>query len=235
MIVPVLMVALPFTILAVIPFGKASVWSFSYDLLFIVALLAINPILILLGAWAGNSKYNTLGGLRAASQILAYEGVFFLSLIPIVYASGSFSIVEIVQYQQQHTWLLFLQPVSFVLFLVALIAISERQPLDLPEAESEIVQGWMTEYGGVFFAMILLAQYVTLWVGAVSFAVLFLGGWGGMFGIFGFMVKIALGVLLFIYSRATYFRLRLDQLLDFTWRGLIPLGIINMLFIILIF
>lgn len=234
-VIPVLMVALPFTILAVVPWGSTPVWSFNYDLLFIVSLLAINPILILLGAWAGNSKYATLGGLRAVSQILAYEGVLFVSLLPLVYVSGSFSVTDIVKYQQGHTWLIILQPISFFLFLVALVAISERQPFDLPEAESELVQGWMTEYGGVFFAMILLSQYVTLWIGVVSLAALFFGGWGDMFGVPGFVVKILLAVLLFIYFRATYFRLRIDQLLFFTWRWLIPLGIANLLFYAILF
>ncbi|MDO8557568.1 MAG: NADH-quinone oxidoreductase subunit H [bacterium] len=234
-VIPILMVALPFTIFVVLPWGNTPVWSFKYDLLFIISLLAINPILILLGAWAGNSKYATLGGLRAVSQILAYEGVLFVSLLPLVYVSGSFSIVDIVKYQQAHTWLLVLQPISFFLFLVALVAISERQPFDLPEAESELVQGWMTEYGGVFFAMILLAQYVTLWVGAVSLAALFFGGWGDMFGVPGFIIKIILGVLIFIYFRATYFRLRIDQLLAFTWKWLIPIGILNLLLVVFIF
>lgn len=234
-IVPILMVALPFTILTVLPWGHIPVWSFKYDLLFIISLLAINPVLILIGAWAGNSKYATLGGLRAAAQILAYEGVLFLSLAPLVYAAGSFSVADIVAYQREHLWLAILQPLSFLLFLFALIGISERQPLDLPEAESELVQGWMTEYGGVLFAMILLAQYITLWIGAVSLAALFFGGWGDVFGVFGFLAKIVLGVIVFIFLRATYFRLRLDQLLAFTWRGLIPLGIANLLLIVLIF
>ncbi|MDP3963556.1 MAG: NADH-quinone oxidoreductase subunit H [bacterium] len=234
-IIPILMVALPFTILVVLPWGHIPVWSFKYDLLFIISLLALNPILILLGAWAGNSKYTTLGGLRAATQILAYEGVLFLSLAPLVYAAGSFSVADIVAYQREHLWLAVLQPLSFLLFIFALIGISERQPLDLPEAESELVQGWMTEYGGVFFAMILLAQYITLWIGAVSLGALFFGGWGDITGIFGFLAKIIFGILLFIYFRATYFRLRLDQLLAFTWKGLIPLGIVNLLLMILLY
>ncbi|HEY4497561.1 MAG TPA: complex I subunit 1 family protein [Candidatus Paceibacterota bacterium] len=233
--VPILMVALPFTILAVIPFGSTPVWLFSYDLLFIVALLAINPILILLGAWAGNSKYTTLGGLRAVSQILAYEGVFFLSLMPLVYASGSFSIADIVAYQKEHLWLIVLQPISFILFLFALSAISERQPLDLMEAESELVQGWMTEYGGVFFAMIMLSQYATLFIGAVSMAALFFGGWADVFGIPGFFVKIILSALVFVYFRATYFRPRIDQLLNFAWKWLIPLGMANLLLMVILF
>ena len=234
-IIPILMVALPFVILAVLPWGKWPVFSSKYDLLFIVALLAIHPILILFGSWAGNSKYAVLGGLRAVSQILAYEGVFFVSLLPVVYAAGSFSVADIVAYQSQHFWLILLQPISFFLFLFALIAISERQPLDLPEAESELVQGWMTEYGGVFFAMILLSQYITLWIGAVSLAALFFGGLGDMLGVPGFLVKIIVAVLIFIFSRATYFRLRLDQLLNLAWKWLIPIGIVNLLLIILIF
>lgn len=234
-LVPILMVALPSVILTVIPYGGKPIFSFPFDLLFIVALLAVNPILILLGSWAGNSKYATLGGLRAVSQILAYEGVLFISLLPVVYATGSFSVAEIVAYQQSHAWLLWLQPISFVLFLVGLIAISERQPFDLPEAESELVQGWMTEYGGVFFAMILLSQYVTLFIGMASLAVLFFGGWGDVFGVPGLLVKILIGYFIFVFSRAVYFRVRLDQLLGLAWKWLIPIGVFNLLLVVLLF
>lgn len=231
--IPILMVALPFLTLVVVPYLNRPVLSFSFDLILVIALLAINPVLILLGSWAGNSKYATLGGLRAAAQILAYEGVLFVAILPLVYATGSFSIRDIVAHQRNGAWLALTQPISFLLFLIALVATAERQPLDLPEAESELVQGWMTEYGGVFFAMILLSQYITLFIGAVLLAALFLGGWGDSFGIPGYLLKMFLGLLLFIYARATYIRLRLDQLLAFSWKCLLPLGLANLLFVIL--
>lgn len=227
-IAPVLMVVLPFFILMFLSWGGYTFIDSDYDLLFVLSLIALNPILILVGTWASNSKYSSLGGFRAVTQILAYEGVLFLSLLPIVFFAGSFRVSEVVAAQNNY-WFMFGQPISFLLFLFAIIAVSERQPFDLPEAESEIVQGWMTEYGGPFFAIILLGQYIMLYVASFAFAALFLGGWGGVFGWWGFALKILAAVFVFIISRATYFRLRLDQLLDFSWKFLIPAGFVNFL------
>ena len=223
---PVLMTLLPFFILAFLPWGKFSFISSPYDLLIVFALIALNPVLILAATWASNSKYSALGGFRAATQILAYEGVLFLAILPVVFASGSFRIADIVA-SQSNFWFVLTQPFAFILFLFAAIAVSERQPFDLPEAESELVQGWLTEYGGPFFAVILLGQYIMLYVAAFLVGALFFGGWGGVFGWAGFAVKVFIATLIFIISRATYFRLRLDQLLSFSWKFLIPLGFAN--------
>lgn len=241
---PVALVALAFLVLGFLPWpslktlfagGEPLVFIKSdYDLLAVIALLALTPIIILVGAWASNSKYSALGGFRAISLTLAYEALLFISIAPLIFTAGSFKVVDIVAAQQGWFWFALTQPFALILFMFALIAISERQPLDLPEAESELVQGWLTEYGGPFFMLILLSQYLTLFIIAFALAALFFGGWLAPFGWLGFLVKIAVCVLLFIVSRATYFRLRLDQLLDFSWKFLVPLGFVNFFVTILL-
>lgn len=230
---PILMIVLPFVAFAFLPWGPFTFINSDYDVFAIVAILALNPILILIAAWASNNKYSAIGGLRAVSQTLAYEVLLFVALLAVFFASGSFRLSDIVAAQRE-LWFIATQPVAFVLLLFALIAISERQPLDLPEAESEIVQGWLTEYGGPLFAIILLSQYMTLYIIAFASAVLFFGGWIGPFGWWGFAVKIFFAALIFMVSRATYFRLRLDQLLNLSWRFLVPLGFANFFVTILL-
>ena len=230
---PVFLTFLSFLLLSYLPWGNFSFIVSQYDLLIILGIVALSPVIILVAAWASNSKYSSIGGLRAVTQILAYEGVLFLSILPLVFISGSFSLAEIISAQKNY-WFMFSEPFAFLLFLFAVIAITERQPFDLPEAESELVQGWLTEFGGPFFAVILLGQYIMLYVASFLLAALFLGGWGGAFGWIGFAVKVFAGVLVFIISRATYFRMRLDQLLDFSWKFLVPLGFANFLLSLLI-
>ena len=230
---PILMIVLPFVAFAFLPWGPFTFIKSDYDVLAIVAILALNPILILFATWASNNKYSAIGGLRAVSQTLAYEVVLFAALLSVFFASGSFRLSDIVS-AQKDLWFIVTQPIAFVLLLFALIAISERQPLDLPEAESEIVQGWLTEYGGPLFAVILLSQYMTFYIIAFASAAIFLGGWVGPLGWWGFAAKIFFAALIFMVSRATYFRLRLDQLLNLSWRFLMPLGFANFFVTILL-
>lgn len=224
---PLLMITTSFLATIFIPIGSFTLIQSEYSLLIVLALLSLTPLSILLGSWASNSKYSTLGGLRAAGMTMAYEVLLAVSAASIIYTTHSFSIIEIVQYQQAHTWLLLLQPVAFILFLIAAVASVERNPFDLAEAESELVGGWRTEYGGVYFSFTLLAEYVKLLVTIILLSCLFLGGWLDAGGEIGFVIKILILTMFMMYIRATAVRIRIDQLLSTVWTKMIPLAFLN--------
>lgn len=233
---PLLLVVTPFLAVPLLPIGSFALVNSSYSLLLVLALLSLGPILILWGAWSSNSKYSTLGGLRAAAMTMSYEVLLVVSLASIILTVGSANILDIVAYQSAHgMWMAALQPFAFVLFLIALIASVERNPFDLVEAESELVSGWKTEYGGVYFSITLLAEYIKLLVGCILCASIFLGGSGTVLGDIGFLLKVALLTILMFYVRATAIRLRLDQIFSVVWKKLIPLGLVNIIVTALIF
>jgi NADH-quinone oxidoreductase subunit H len=242
---------------AVIPYGpNKEVELFGYafkpfvitdiniGILYILAFASIGAYGIILGGWASNNKYSLLGGLRAAAQVISYELNIGLAIIGVLILSGSLSMVKIAEAQAGGFWHWYvfggLQIIGFVVFLISAVAETNRLPFDLPEAESELVAGWMTEYSGMRFAFFFMAEYANMVLVSCTAAVLFLGGWNAPYpgtllpenlawieGIFWFMVKVYFFLFLFFWIRATLPRLRYDQLMRFGWKVMLPLALAN--------
>jgi NADH-quinone oxidoreductase subunit H len=223
---------------AVIPFGPQItlfgatvplvVSDINIGLLFIFALSALGVYGTALGGWASNSKYSLLGGIRGAAQMISYELSLGLSLVPVVMQAGSFSLVDIVNAQAEVPFFL-LEPVAFVVFFLSAMAESKRIPFDLPEAENELGAGFHTEYSGMRFGMFFLGEYVHMQVLGALTAVLFLGGWRGPLlpPPVWLAVKMFAVSLVMIWIRGTLPRLRYDQLMNFGWKFLIPVALLN--------
>jgi NADH-quinone oxidoreductase subunit H len=193
---------------------------------------------LVLGGWASGSKYSFLGAMRAAAQLISYEVSLGLSLVGVVIMAGSLSLTEIVHAQSQYgLWYFIPQFVGFLIFLVAGFAETNRAPFDLPEADAELVQGYITEYGGARFASYFFAEYLNVIVISAIAATMFFGGWELPFGLdppawvdpIVVLFKTFLFVCLFIWIRATLPRLRYDQLMSFGWKVLLPLATLNLL------
>ena len=210
-------------------------------LLYVLALSSIAVYAVTLAGWSSGSKYPLLGAVRASAQMISYEAAMGLALVPVVMFAGTASIVGIVEAQQGTfggllpAWNVVLFP-SFVIFLIAGFAETNRAPFDLVEAESEIVGGYHTEYSGLGFALFFLAEYINVFNISALTAVLFLGGWAGpTFGpawlaailpIVWFLAKTWAVVLFFVWVRATLPRMRYDQLMSFGWKRLIPVSLV---------
>jgi NADH-quinone oxidoreductase subunit H len=210
----------------------------SIGVLYAFAFGAIAFYGIVLGGWASGSKYSFLGAMRAAAQLISYEVSQGLALVGVLMMAGSLSMTEIVEAQADYgLWYIFPQAVGFLVFLVAGFAETNRPPFDLPEADAELVQGYMTEYGGTRFASFFFAEYVNIIVVSGIAVTCFLGGWHLPFGIdpptwvdpFVVFGKIAFFIFLFIWVRATLPRLRYDQLMTLGWKILLPLATVNAL------
>jgi NADH-quinone oxidoreductase subunit H len=225
-------------IFAVVPFGEG--WTIGgrtipllvsdlhVGLLYVLALSSLSVYGVVLGAWASNSKYSLLGGLRSAAQMISYELSLGLSLVPVVMLSGSFSLVDIVRAQGSHPFLL-VQPLAFLLFFVSAVAETKRIPFDLPEAENELVAGYHTEYSGMRFGLYFLGEYVSMVVLGALASVFFLGGWQGPLlpALVWFFGKVVAVVFVMVWVRATLPRLRYDQLMHLGWKVLVPLALLN--------
>ncbi len=219
-------------------------------ILYILAFTSIGAYGIILGGWASNSKYSLLGGLRSAAQIISYELNVGLSIIGVVILAGSLSLVKITDAQAGGfwNWYLFALPApqifAFVVFVISSVAETNRVPFDLPEAESELVAGFFTEYSGLRFAFFFLAEYANMVLVSCVAAALFLGGWnapypGTILALLGmpslawventmwFAVKAYSFLFLFFWLRATLPRLRYDQLMKFGWKVLLPIALAN--------
>jgi NADH-quinone oxidoreductase subunit H len=241
-IAPVLVVSASFCIWAVVPFGPGlAVSDLNVGVLYVVALGGIPTIGFVMAGWASNNKYSLLGSMRAVAQFISYEILGVLALITPVLLAGSLSLQDIVQAQINNKlagvfpgWFLFylpIGPISFLLFFVAGLAESNRTPFDLVEAESELGAGFHTEYSGMRFALFFLAEYANMFVIALLASTLYLGGWD-LFGlpIPGFLVvmgKAQFLVWIMMWIRATLPRLRYDQLMNFAWKRMLPLSLVN--------
>jgi len=197
-------------------------------LLYVFALSSLGVYGVALGGWASNSKFALLGGIRGAAQMISYELALGLSLVPVVMLAGSFSLTEIVDAQAGLPYI-FLQPVSFAIFVISAMAESKRIPFDLPEAENELGAGFHTEYSGMRFGLFFLGEYVHIQVLGALVAVFFLGGWHGPFlpPAVWLMLKIFFVAVIMIVVRGTLPRLRYDQLMALGWKVLIPASLIN--------
>ena len=227
-------------IFAVVPFGRGvTLWGrpvplvitdLNVGLLYFLALSSISVYGVALGGWASNSKYSLIGGIRGAAQMISYEVALGLSLVPVVMLAGSFSLVEITNAQSRYPFIL-VQPVSFLLFFTAAMAEIKRIPFDLPEAENELGAGYHTEYSGMRFGLFFLGEYITLITLGSLVAVFFLGGWHGpvLPPFVWFVIKVGMIVFIVIWLRATFPRIRYDQLMNVGWKVLIPVALLNII------
>ena len=236
MLAPLLAFAPVFVPLLVIPFSD-KIQGFDHDigLLIILALGSINLLAALIGGWSSNNKYSLFGAFRAVSQNVAYEIPLLLSLLSIVFMTNTFSLKEVVA-AQSPVWFIVIQPVAFLIFLVAIVAETNRAPFDLPEAESELTAGFHTEYSGMSFSLFVLGEYANMFIVSSVATVFFLGGSSGIplpyfeySGIIWFLLKVYLLMFFLIWIRWTYPRTRFDQLMNFCWKYLIPFALVNLL------
>jgi NADH-quinone oxidoreductase subunit H len=207
-------------------------------LLYIFAFASVGAYGVILGGWASNSKYALLGGLRSAAQVISYELAIGLSIVGVLLLSESLSLRQITVGQGGGFWHwnVWLQPVGFVTYVIASVAETNRLPFDMPEAESELVAGFFTEYSGMRFAFFFLAEYANMILVSCLASVLFLGGYQAPFDFLGFIpgfVWLALKtwalLFFFIWIRGTFPRVRFDQLMAFGWKVLIPVTLVNSL------
>jgi NADH-quinone oxidoreductase subunit H len=231
MMVPTLMMALSVSLLALIPVSSVDlIVSSDIGLLLAIALLGLSPIAIILAAWSSNNKYSLIGGLRALHQTTSYAIPLSLSTLGIVILSGSFNLVSVVE-SQRSSWFIVLQPLGAFVFFVAALAELERVPFDLPEAETEVVMGWETEYSGINYGIIMTATYIKFYAIAALFTVLFLGGWQGPAPVppaVWTIVKTFAVITLMMIPRGIYPRIRIDQMLGLGWTLLLPLALANL-------
>ena len=241
--------------MALIPIAFAKdtqIWDLNIGVLYISATSSLSVIGILMAGWASNNKYSLLGAMRSGAQIVSYELSAGLSIISIVVLSGSLNISAII-YSQQDGWWLFKGHIpaiiSFVIFIIAVTAETNRAPFDLAEAESELTAGFHTEYSGMKFALFFLAEYVNIFIVCGIAATLYLGGWMpfhiGHWTAFNhamdyipsslwFIGKIFSLIFVIMWFRWTFPRLRIDQLLNLEWKYLLPISLVNLLLITLI-
>jgi NADH-quinone oxidoreductase subunit H len=216
---------------AVVPFTPGiQVVNLNIGLLFFLAMSSMGVYSVVLAGWSSNNKYSLLGGLRAAAQMLSYEVFMGLSLMGVVLMAGSFDLRRIVE-AQRHLWFCVPQALGFLLFMIAGIAETRRLPFDLPEAESELVAGYHTEYSGMKFGMFFVGEYLGVTLISAMIATLFFGGWlgPGLPPIVWFLLKTFVFIGFFILLRASLPRPRYDQLMAYGWKVMLPLALLNLL------
>ncbi|MBG86349.1 MAG: NADH-quinone oxidoreductase subunit NuoH [Verrucomicrobiales bacterium] len=235
LIIPVLLM------FSVLPFGKNLVpLDMKNGLLFFFAVGAASELSIFMAGWSSRNKYSLLGAMRAIAQMISYEMPFILSSLVVVMAAGSLSLVDIAEAQTGGIWNWHVFTpwglLGMILFFIAAMAEANRSPFDLPEGESELVAGYFTEYSGFKFAIFFMAEYLGLFAALSVWITLFFGGWNGPFGQYSllpsylwFMLKLVLCIFFIIWIRGTMPRIRMDQLMNFAWKFMLPMCLINLL------
>ncbi len=216
---------------AVLPFAPGiGVTNLNIGLLFILAMSSFGVYSIVLAGWSSDNKYALLGALRGSAQMLSYEVFMGMSLMGVVIQAGSFNLFDIVE-AQRHLWFVIPQFVGFVLFMIAGIAETRRLPFDLPEAESELIAGYHSEYSGMKFGMFFVGEYLGVILISSLLTILFFGGWlgPGLPGIVWFFIKIFFFISFFVLLRAALPRPRFDQLMGWGWKAMLPLALANLL------
>jgi NADH-quinone oxidoreductase subunit H len=251
---PVICLIPAFIVLAVIPIAGSSVTilgqminpyitDLNIGVLYVLSISSVGVLGIILGGWASNSKYPLLGALRSAAQMVSYEVALGFTVLGVLMLSGSLSLVKIVEAQKTAGyWYVFLQPVAFVLFFICGVAETNRAPFDLPEAESELVAGFHTEYSGFRFSLFFLAEYANMLTVAAMAVTLFWGGWLRPFpnvaalafldvipGVLWFIAKVIVFLYFYLWFRASWPRYRYDQLMKLGWQYLLPLSMANLI------
>jgi NADH-quinone oxidoreductase subunit H len=217
---------------SVIPFGpNFLVFDSNIGILFFLGNSSLGVYSIVLGGWASNNKYSLIGAMRASAQMLTYEVFMGLSLMGVVMMADSFSFYSIVE-AQKNGWFIFPQFVGFIVFFIAGLAETHRLPFDIPEAEGELVAGYHSEYSGMKFGMFFVGEYLGVTLISAIIATLFFGGWLGpafLPPVFWFLLKTMVLICVFILLRASLPRPRYDQLMEFGWKVLLPLALLNLL------
>jgi NADH-quinone oxidoreductase subunit H len=243
------MIVYPFGPETRIPFTSISiplvVAHFDIGLLYVLGITSVGVYGIMLAGWSSNNKYSLMGGLRSSAQMISYELALGLSLIGVIMLAGTLDLAQIVEQQSAGhgiRWFFWLQPLGFVIYLISAIAETNRVPFDLPEAETELVAGFHTEYSAMKFALFFLAEYINMFTVSMLATTLFFGGWNvpfldlflargtfpfGLVSALGFLVKICLFLFFYIWLRGTLPRFRFDQLMNFGWKILLPLALLN--------
>ncbi len=250
LLAPFLSLTLALLAVAAIPFGPSfSISDLNIGLLFVLAITSLGVYGIALAGWASNSKYSLLGALRSSAQMVSYEVSLGLGLVGVLMLSGSFNLREIVEQQAGFwhlggvavfpRWNILPQCVGFLVYFTSALAETNRSPFDLPEAETELVAGFHTEYSSFKFAMFFMAEYTNMVIVSCLAALLFFGGWmGPVFGppwmqatlpTFWFVLKVLFFMFFYIWTRGTLPRFRYDQLMAFGWKFLLPLGVVNIM------
>jgi NADH-quinone oxidoreductase subunit H len=253
MVAPVVSAAAAFAAFSVVPFGTETtlfglldqpiplqVTDVNVAVLVVFAIASMGVYGIVLAGWSSNSKYSLLGALRSAAQMISYELSYGMALAAVIMLAGSLSLREIVLNQSGYwfgfipQWYVFLQPLGFFIFMTAGVAETNRAPFDFPEAEQELVAGYHTEYSSMAFAMFFLAEYVNMVTVAAVATSMYLGGWLGPFlpdwlGWIWFLVKVFLILFFYVWMRWTLPRYRYDQLMEFGWKFLLPLSVLNLI------
>ncbi len=252
---PVISLTIAFITYTVIPIGN-DIQLFGYNIklvvadvdagiLFILAFTSIGVYGITLSGWGSNNKYSLLGGLRSSAQMISYELSMGISVVGVLMLAGSLKISDIINYQSGWMWNAILQPIGFITFVVAAFAETNRLPFDLPEAEPELVGGYHTEYSSLKFAMFFLAEYANMIVASALISALYLGGWNLpfvhdlglnptltiLFQITTYFIKILCVLFFFIWVRWSIPRFRYDQLMSLGWKVMLPLSLINLIWV----
>jgi len=250
---PVICLIPAFIVLAVIPIGQTInvfgkpitlyVADLNIGVLYVLSISSVGVLGIILGGWASNSKYPLLGALRSAAQMVSYEVALGFSVIGVLILAGSLSLVSIVESQKNTgVWYVFLQPLGFILFFICGVAETNRAPFDLPEAESELVAGFHTEYSGFRFSLFFLAEYANMITVSAMAVTLFWGGWLRPFPnvsalafldlippVLWFAAKVVVFLYFYLWFRASWPRYRYDQLMKVGWQILLPLALANVI------
>ena len=231
-LVPIAMLAPLILMTAVIPFAQGTALAgLHVGVLYLLAISSVTTVAIFMAGWSSNNRYAMFGAARAVAVLISYEVPVVLSLLGVVMVAGSMSLGSVVEAQALP--FLLVQPLAFFVFMAGMSAELNRTPFDVAEAESEIIAGYHTEYSGIKFALIQAAEFGGVVVVSAIVATLFLGGWAGprseYLGWLWFLLKTGIVVFLFIWIRATYPRLRIDQIMAFSWKFLLPLSLINLL------
>ncbi len=250
LLAPVIAIVTAIMAIAIYPFGPVVtipylgtfplvIARFDVGLLYVLGVTSVGVYGIALAGWSSNNKYSLMGGLRSAAQMISYELALGLSLIGIVLISGTLDIYTMVEQQSGWygmNWNIFYQPLGFILYLIAAIAETNRVPFDLPEAETELVAGFHTEYSSIKFLLFFNAEYINMITVSMLATTLFLGGWNGpgvaqfpLLGVLYFFAKILFFLFLYIWLRGTLPRFRFDQLMNFGWKFLLPVAILNII------
>ncbi len=229
LLAPIVSLVPIFAAMVPLPFSETvQAWELNIGLLLIIALGLLNTLGILLAGWGSNNKYALLGGARAVAQILAYKIPLLICVMTIIMMTGSFSLRDIA-IAQKDTWNVLYQPILFIVYIITVTLETNRSPFDFSEAESELVAGFHTEYSGMGFSLFFLAEYSYMFIAAGLATVLFLGGWHGPWlpGVAWTLIKIYSIIFLMMWFRWTFPRVRIDQMLSFGWKILLPLSLIN--------
>lgn len=228
-IAPIFTFTVTIMLYAVLPYGYGmSAVNINVGILYFTAISSTSAIAILMAGWSSNNKYSLLGGMRTVAQVISYEIPLCFSMLGVVMITGTLNLNEIVTAQSQ-VWNVFLQPVAFIIFVIAALAELNKAPFDLIEAEQELVAGFHTEYSGMRFALFYMAEYANIFVVAGLGVTLFFGGWQGPIlpSWMWFMIKTYIMILFIEWVRWTLPRARVDKMMQFNWKVLIPLSIAN--------